>query len=248
MMKKPILFLAANPVGTTALKLDEEARAIQEELRRATQRDEFEFVSRLAARPMDLLRALREVKPSIVHFAGHARADGIYLTGENGQRKRVTRDALHATFGAAGLSVQIVVLNGCSTEELAKALCELVPVCVGTSASIGDDAARVFSIGFYGALASSESAARACLHGKAAMHLEATGDHDQPRLHHRRDVDPDTLVLAHEGAVIGAAISAPAPEVPRPPPASTASHPRATVFPAVAVFAPAVTRSPPAPI
>jgi hypothetical protein len=35
--------------------------------------------------------------------------------------------------------------------ELAKRVCECVPVCVGTSASIGDGAARRFSIGFYGA-------------------------------------------------------------------------------------------------
>jgi hypothetical protein len=48
-MKKQILFLAANPAGTAALKLDEEARAIQEELQRATQRDQFEFVTRMAA-------------------------------------------------------------------------------------------------------------------------------------------------------------------------------------------------------
>jgi hypothetical protein len=67
-MKKRILLLAANPAGTTALRLDEEARAIQEELHRANQRDQFEFVTRLAARPMDLLRSLRDVKPTIVQW------------------------------------------------------------------------------------------------------------------------------------------------------------------------------------
>ena len=65
-MKKQILFLAANPAGTPALKLDEEAREIQEEIQRANPRDPFEFVTRMAARPMDLLRALRDVKPTIV--------------------------------------------------------------------------------------------------------------------------------------------------------------------------------------
>jgi hypothetical protein len=257
MKKHIILFLAANPAGTAALKLDEEARAIQEELQRATQRDEFAFVTRMAARPLDLLRALRDVRPTIVHFAGHAGADGtdgadragedgppdratrdilpatlgggIYLTGDDGLPARVTRDKLLATVGAAGQSVQIVVLNACSTEDLAKALCELVPVCVGTSARIGDDAARMFSVGFYGALASGESAERACLHGKAAMHLVATGDHDRPHLHHRRDVDPDTLVLAgSKGPVAPAPVvpgPASAPAVPQPPQAIAAAEP-----------------------
>src|SRR5204863_7770018 len=75
-MKQRILFLAANPAGITALKLDEEARAIEEEIRRASQRDAFEFVTRLAARPLDLLRALRDARPAIVHFVGHAKTDG----------------------------------------------------------------------------------------------------------------------------------------------------------------------------
>jgi hypothetical protein len=68
MKKHRILFLAANPIGLTEHSLDEEARQIEEEIRRAKERDQFEFISRLAARPMDLLRALREVKPSIGHF------------------------------------------------------------------------------------------------------------------------------------------------------------------------------------
>ena len=194
-MKHKILFLAANPVGLTARKLDEEAREIQEELQLASQRDQLEFVPSPAARPLDLLRALRRIKPSIVHFVGHARADGIYLTAGDGRPVQVTRDALHVTFGAAGQSVQIVVLNGCATDDLAAALCDFVPVCVGTSGTLSDEGARAFSIGFYGALASSESAARACLQGKAAMHLAVTGHHAPPLLRHRRDVDPDSLVL-----------------------------------------------------
>jgi hypothetical protein len=68
--KHTILFLAANPVGTDRLALDEEARAIQEELERSGHRDQFEFVTRCAIRPLDLLRELRKLKPTIVHFSG----------------------------------------------------------------------------------------------------------------------------------------------------------------------------------
>jgi hypothetical protein len=143
-MKKRILFLAANPAGTTALRLDEEARAIQEEIQRGSQRDAFEFVTHLAVRPLDLLRALRETRPAIVHFAGHAKSDGIYLVNDGGPPAHVSRDTLLETFEAAASSVQIVVLNGCSTDQLAQALCEIVPVCVGTSAAIDDTAARMF--------------------------------------------------------------------------------------------------------
>lgn len=192
--KKRILFLAANPTGTTALRLDEEARAIQDEIQRGSQRDAFEFVTRLAVRPLDLLRALRDTKPAIVHFAGHARTDGIYLVNDDGLPTRVTGDKLLTTFKAAASSVQIVVLNGCMTDRLAQALCELVPVCVGTIAAIEDRAARMFSVGFYGALACGESAARAYLQGRAAMCLTGEDDHRILHLHHHRDVVPDALV------------------------------------------------------
>lgn len=198
-MKQRILFLAANPAGTNALQLDEEARAIEEEIRRSSRRDAFEFVTRWASRPLDLLRALRDVRPTIVHFTGHAATDGICLVDDQGQPAQVTRETLFATFDAAGQFVKVVVLNGCSTELLAQALCEIVPVCVRTSAATRDVAARMFSVGFYGALASGESAARAAGQGRAAMLLGAPGDHDPPQIHHRRDIDPDTLITVAAG-------------------------------------------------
>jgi hypothetical protein len=56
--KHVILFLAANPSGTDRLALDREARSIQVELRRSGYRDRFDFVTRWAAEPLDLLREL----------------------------------------------------------------------------------------------------------------------------------------------------------------------------------------------
>src|SRR3954452_9612930 len=69
--KHVILFLAANPRDTGRLALDREARAIHVELKRTGYRDRFDFVNRWAAEPLDLLRELRELKPTIVHFSGH---------------------------------------------------------------------------------------------------------------------------------------------------------------------------------
>jgi hypothetical protein len=73
-MKHTILFLAANPLGTDRLALDREARAIQVELERSGFRDRFELVTRWAAEPLDLLRELRKLKPTVVHFSGHGTA------------------------------------------------------------------------------------------------------------------------------------------------------------------------------
>jgi WD40 repeat protein len=69
--KHTILFLAANPVGTDRLALDQEAREIQAELERSGFRDSFELVTRWAVQPLDLLRELRKIRPTVVHFSGH---------------------------------------------------------------------------------------------------------------------------------------------------------------------------------
>jgi hypothetical protein len=66
-----ILFVAANPRDTTRLAIDREARSIHVELKRSGYRDRFDFVTRWAPEPLDLLRELRELKPTVVHFSGH---------------------------------------------------------------------------------------------------------------------------------------------------------------------------------
>lgn len=202
MRKHKILFLAADPAGLPGRRLDEQARQIEHEIRLASHRDSFELIPRLAARPLDLLRELRTMKPSIVHFSGHPGIDGIYLEDERRRPRQVTPTALHDTFGAAGQSVQIVVLNGCGRSGVGQALCDFVPICVATSAT-RDAAARAFSVGFYGALASQEPVARASLQGRAAMSLVVTGEHDRPRIHRRGDIDPETFLLADHVASLG---------------------------------------------
>src|SRR6185295_8602809 len=74
--KHTILFLAANPLGTDRLALDREARAIPVELERSGFRDSFELETRWAVEPLDLLRELRKLKPTVVHFSGHGGRGG----------------------------------------------------------------------------------------------------------------------------------------------------------------------------
>lgn len=83
---KTILLLAANPKGTTPLRLDEEVREIGEGLQRALHREQFELVQRWAVRPQDVRRAMLDEKPQIVHLSGHgAREEGLVFEDEVGQ-------------------------------------------------------------------------------------------------------------------------------------------------------------------
>jgi hypothetical protein len=225
--KHTILFLAANPLGTDRLALDEEARAIQEELERSGHRDRFELVTRWAVRPLDLLRELRKLKPAIVHFSGHGgcgelrsgtaasrdvvaapdvldgdQQHGLFFRGPDGRPQLVSTTAFEETFGAAGSSVKLVVLNACYSEVQAEALLAHVGCVVGMGGSITDDAARNFAIGFYGALGDGESVTSAYQHGRVAMRLEGLLDADGPQLKIREGIDVKQRFLATDSLAI----------------------------------------------
>lgn len=221
--KRIILFMAANPSGTSRLALDREAHTIQVELERSRFRDCFELVTRWAVEPHDLLRELRKLKPMVVHFSGHGgreegdehwsdqapRRDvvtgvlgthsreqsyGLFFQDPDGRAQVVSAEAIRETFGAAGASVRLVVLSACYTESQAEALLEHVDCVVGMSGAIHDDAARSFAIGFYGGLGEREPAAAAYNQGRAAIRL--MGLFDRPQLKVRAGVDAARLVLA----------------------------------------------------
>src|SRR5438552_19014736 len=96
--KVRILFLAANPKDSSKLRLDEEIREIHAKIRAAEFRDSFELVSRWAVRPLDLLQALNEVQPHIVHFScpGCRKAELIH-EDTDGNAKPVTEPSLFAS-------------------------------------------------------------------------------------------------------------------------------------------------------
>jgi len=213
-----ILFLAANPRDTGRLALDREARAIHVELKRSGYGHRFEFASRWAVQPMDLLRELRELKPTIVHFSGHGTRPvgtpdrghgrdvvaeapsgdalgGLMLDGDGGRGQLVTPEAIARTFGAVGSSVRLVVLNACYSAPLAEALREHVDCVVGMRCTIHDDAARSFAIGFYGGIGECESVAAAFEQGKAAILLDGLPDADRPHLQVRDGFDVGSALL-----------------------------------------------------
>ncbi|TMQ09207.1 MAG: CHAT domain-containing protein [Deltaproteobacteria bacterium] len=176
-------------------------------------------MTRWAAEPLDLLRELRELKPTIVHFSGHGarpaattdraqgrdlvaaapsadEPSGMIFDGANGRSQLVTPEAIARTFGAVGTQVRLVVLNACYSAPIAKALRGHVDCVVGMSGAIHDDVARSFAIGFYGGLGEQESVAAAFEQAKAAIHLNGLPDADHPQLQARDGFDAAGLILA----------------------------------------------------
>jgi hypothetical protein len=204
MTKVKVLFLAANPAGTQPLHLDEEIRGITAKIRASEYRDSLELISQWAVRPDDLLQALLEHKPHIVHFSGHgSRTEEIILQDQDGQPKRVSKEALVHLFRTLRDNVRVVLLNACSTRPQAEALAQTIDCVIGMNQPIGDDAAIVFAASFYRAVGFGRSVKEAFELGKAALLLEGIPEDRTPELLTHPGVDAAGLLLIPPPATAG---------------------------------------------
>jgi hypothetical protein len=142
-----ILFLAADPLDTARIDLEEEVRSIQRELRATDHRRSIRFVASHAARPDDLVAEVGRLRPTIVHFSGHGAKSGIAFRSDSGGHHIVTGEALRRFF--LGRGVKLVVLNSCLSRHQADAIATAVSTVVGTDEELDDEAAGRFSVAFY---------------------------------------------------------------------------------------------------
>ncbi|MEM7392780.1 MAG: sigma-70 family RNA polymerase sigma factor [Verrucomicrobiota bacterium] len=183
MSEKTIVVLAANPVDTSRLRLEEEVREIEEALRRAPHRGKFKAVCRWAVRSEDLRRAFLDHPPNLVHIAGHGAGDnGLVIEDRNGHAKSVSTQALAGLFELEN-SIECVLLNACYSSVQAKAISQHIEYVIGTTAAITDEAAIVFSTGFYDAIGAGKSYNKAYQWACNAIELEGLELSDPPLIY-----------------------------------------------------------------
>ncbi len=192
-----ILFVAANPVGTTRLKLEEEIRAIQRKIRDSEFRDALEVIPLLAARAQDLLDAMNEHKPRVVHFSGHGIATGeiLLIDRHGGNANLVKPETLRKLFSVVGENVQLVMLNACYSEIQAQAINSVIDYTVGMNEPIDDDAAILFAARFYGAAGFGRDIQNCYEQGKLAIELDGFPDDNVPVLLSRSGCNPSQAYL-----------------------------------------------------
>ena len=204
MSKVNVLFFAADPQsasGGQRLLLDEEVREIRAKMRAAEHRDALEFDFRPAARTDDLLQALNETRPRVVHFSGHGRAEGLELVSADGLDSRlVPADALKELFALFRGDIRLVVLNACFSLPQAQGIADAVGCAVGTPGRIADEAAITFAAAFYRAVAFGRSVQEAYEQARLALRMEHFEDRECPALVARADVDPAAIVLVRPDA------------------------------------------------
>ena len=195
-VKVTVLFLASNPVDQDSLQLDEEVRAITKTIRESKHRDSVKLESVWAIRPPDVLLALNEHKPQIVHFSGHGSEDDeIVFLDDAGNSKMVTMNALVQMMMACADGIRLVFFNTCHSRNQAEALVRHVEAAIGMNTAIGDLAARVFASQFYSSIGFGLSLQKAFDQAKALMMMEGIEEENTPELFVRDGLIADQLFI-----------------------------------------------------
>ena len=191
-----ILFLASNPVEDYYLKLDEEARSIQEKIRLSEYRDTVRFETRWAVRAGDIMQAINETNPTIIHFSGHGCEDGaLVLQNPDGTPKLVSPQAISQAITTVSDTVKLVFFNACYSSAQASRIVENIDTAIGMNAPIGDEAARVFAARFYSSVGFGLSVEQAYKQAKAELLLEGIAEDTTPELFEREGVNANELCL-----------------------------------------------------
>jgi hypothetical protein len=204
-----VLYLAANPHGD--LRVEVEVRTVRQAVRQALHRDQVAIDHRPAATPEDLLEGMNDVRPHVVHFAGHGGGQGVLFddalirdepdpdpdddTDTDDVGRPVDFGLLARALAATDHPPILLVLNACDTLDGAETLLDAVPVVIAMASSVTDLAATVFAARFYAAVASGQSVQAALDQGAVAVDMAGLDEGWIPTTLAREDVTLADLVL-----------------------------------------------------
>src|SRR5215831_12934043 len=192
-----ILFLSANPSDTQKLQLVEECNDIDDKLRVAEYRDQFDIVQRHAIRIDNLIYILLRFKPEIVHFSGHGSEEGaLVFQNSDGNAQEVPPRALTDLFRIVNKDkdIRCIFLNACYSEPQAEAISDYVDCVIGMSQGVTDTAARQFAAAVYQALGFGKSIKDAFDLGIVQLGFSRSDEHI-PKLRCRPGVDPSKIFI-----------------------------------------------------
>jgi CHAT domain-containing protein len=121
-----VLLAFANPVTTGRLRLDTEAREIQQSIERSKYRDNITLVPMQATTIKDLRRALLDKTFQIIHISGHGSKNGLLLANDRGGQYVVDPPTFIELFKRYP-SIECVILNACYSTVQGRLLASSIP-------------------------------------------------------------------------------------------------------------------------
>lgn len=168
-MKKPIFFIAManDQVGEHHYlrNLPDELRSIRSSLRRAEREGLCTIVERSNVTIDEIFDIFQDEQYAnnivLFHFAGHADSYHLLLESVDKQKSPAHAEGLVSFLGRQQ-GLQVVFLNGCSTEKQANDLIEAgIPAVIGTATRIEDKTAKTLAARFYNGLGNGASLIKA---------------------------------------------------------------------------------------
>ena len=181
---------------TQPLASDLEFRLIQEVFDQTSTSRHIECQIRPAARPADLLGAIREFKPHAIHMSLHGdRSARLVMEDEHGNPKHVSYRALTHVFRTMGTGIRVVICNACFSAEFARSIAAYVDIAIGIRENIEDPVAMVFSRSFYRVLSRGGTIGEAFDIAILELEMENIPPNQHPQLYPRPGVEPHGLKL-----------------------------------------------------
>ncbi len=146
-----VLLAFANPTNTSRLRLDTEAREIQQSIERSKYRDNINLVTLQATTIKDFRRVLLEKTFHVIHISGHGSRNGLLLANDRGGQYVVDPPTFLELFQRYP-SISCILLNSCYSMVQGRLLASSIPFTIAIDTPIIDDVAIAFSSGFYDAL------------------------------------------------------------------------------------------------
>lgn len=152
-----ILMLSASPLNEDRLRVDEENREINRQIRSVSGHN-ITISSEFAVKVSDLQGHLLRERPAILHFSGHgSSSSAVVMEDSDGKSFPVDPDALTDLLRMFKDDLKCVILNCCYSNAQAMAIAKDIPIVIGSDDSVGDQAASTFSYAFYRSLAHGRS-------------------------------------------------------------------------------------------
>lgn len=168
-----VLVIGANPDGGTALRADQELRAIQ-----TVSPDRISVHVVPAAQATDL-EQIASLRPHVLHFACHGDGQNLLFQSSEGRAKPVRgqliADVLRVYRDQADVRLRGVILNACHSAEIAPLFADVADVVIAHHGPLSDGCAVIFASKLYGALAAAPSLAEAAIIAAENTVLEKDG-------------------------------------------------------------------------
>jgi hypothetical protein len=164
-------------------------------MRLSEHRDAVQFHWRPAVQVTDLLQALNEVGPHIVHFSGHGSQRALIFEDDDGLAKPLSNSDLAQLLRITIDRIRLALFNSCESSEQAGLACAHIDAAIGMAEPVDDESAKTFAAQFYNALGFGNSLEEAFEQAKLQVSLATGSQSGEPQLHTAPHVDPRQVYL-----------------------------------------------------